>query len=197
MKKKTSVIIGISVGLLFIAFCIFELFTLGGFMIYDIEDWGPSNHIEEQFVGDFRPKLSFSGKSKQITIIPLVLRKITRRATNSIGIRRKDGSSYGYDRFEYVRFTKFEVHYESGHVQKLFGNDSSIREKRFIVSSESDDYSSLFKFNLDRMEKCAVVVEGYSKLIKGDKEEVFRLTKGYHIRKRKSVRTGRDRLGSV
>ena len=166
--------------------------------IYDLESWGPFG--KERVEGNFRPILSFGRKGKETTIIPFVLSKSTSWPTNTVGIRKADsGRDYGYDRFEYVRFTKFEIHYESGYVQKLLKDDLSFREKKFNVFSPKIgmDLTSLFRFHLDRVEKCRIVVEGYSKLIKGNKEEVFRLTKGYHIRKRKSVRTGRDRLGSV
>ena len=200
MKKKTSVIIGISFGVFFILFGVFEFFTFGGYWIYDLEDWGPSGHIEEQFEGSFRPILNFGGKSKQTTIIPLVLSKITRWPLNKIGIRKADiRPEYSYDLFEYVRFTKFEVHYESGHVQKLLKDDLSFRKKKFRVFSPKIgmDTTSLFKFDLDRIEKCTVIVEGYSKHIEDADEEFFKLTKGYHIRIYWDMRTGADRLGSV
>ena len=195
MINKILIWFGISFGLLFVLFLIFKILTWG-ISIYDLERWAPSGHIEEQFEGSFRPILNFSGKSKRTTIIPFVLSRTSSRPTNKIGIRKTPGGAYGYDynRFEYVRFTRFEVHYESGHVQKLLKNNLSFKEKKFKVFSpkSGSDTTSLFKFDLDRIEKCTIVVEGYSKLIEGDNEEFFRLTKGYHIRKYWDIRTGRQ-----
>ena len=163
--------------------------------IYDLESWGPFG--KERVEGNFRPILSFGRKGKETTIIPFVLSKSTSWPTNTVGIRKADsGRDYGYDRFEYVRFTRFAVHYESGRVQKLIKANAPIKERRFKVSS-GPYYELLFRFDLDLIEKCTVIVEGYSKLIEGDHEEFFRLTKGYHTTRTKSICTGRDRLGSV
>ncbi len=97
-----------------------------------------------------------------------------------------------------MSFTKFEVHYESGHIQKLLKDNPSIREERFKVYSPKTgmDTTSLLILDLDRIEECIVVVEGYSKLIEDDDEEFFRLREGYYIRKSKNIYTGRQRVGA-
>ena len=178
-----------------VSFVVFECVTWGGYWVYDIALWEPADGLEK-VEGSFTPMIKFGIDGKEITIIPLVLRKSSTRPANSIGVRRKDGSRYGYDRFEYVRFTRFEVHYESGGVQKLIKANAPIKERRFKVSS-GPYYELLFRFDLDLIEKCTVIVEGYSKLIEGDHEEFFRLTKGYRTTRTKSICTGRNRLGSV
>ena len=200
MKKKTVLRLLIGFGLFIILFIIFEYFTWGGFWIYDLERWESYGHSTKE-EGSFKPRLTFSGNSKQTTIIPLVLSKITSRPKDSIGIRKTDSNSpgYGYNLFEYVRFARFEVHYESGNVQKLLKDNSPIIKKIFKVFSPKIgmDLTSLFRFRLDRIEKCTVIIEGYAKLIEANEEEFFRSIQVWHIAKYKNIRTGRDRLASA
>ena len=191
MKKKRIVIIGISLGAFIVLFFIFEFITFGGFIIEDSEDWRPDARTE-QVTGDFKPQPDFDNEREYSTIIPMILRKITLRPRNTIAIYKTTSSyGYNYERFEYVRFTKFAAHYASGHVQefeKLLRDGSLISEKQFKVG-EGVRNDTLFFFYLDRMERCTVIIEGYSKLKISDKEEFFSYRMDWYIWKKRSVVT--------
>ena len=192
MKKKRVVIIGISLAAFIVLFFIFEFLTFGGFIIRDLEFWLPDTRTE-QVTGDFKPQLNFGDKREYSTIIPMILRKVELRPRNTIAIRKATSSyGYNYERFEYVRFTKFEARYESGYVQKfekLLRDGSDITKKRFKVGYEGARDESLFFFYLDRIERCTVIIEGYSKLKISDKEEFFSYSKDWYIYKKRSVET--------
>ena len=191
--KKKKLIIWVSIALFFI----FEYLTFGGIHISFSETWWPvGNSVHAE--GKFKPYIRFGSTSKRRTIIPIVLYIHTSKPTNTIEIKRSvNVYSYEYERFKYVRFTKFEVHYESGHVQILLEEDSPIRERKYNVIEGSITGDSLFLFELERIEKCTVVIEGYSKFIEGDKEEFFKFTKDWYIKKSRDIRTGGDRIASI
>lgn len=194
MKEKTLIRIGFATSVFFILFIIFEVFTFGrGIFILDYKRWMPVYNSKPNVVGSFKPDITIGRNMEYTTIIPLVLTKQTVRPTNRICVIKEDTTIFsGYDRFEYVRFTKFEVHYESGHVQILLKEDSPIREKKFKVSNVIDYI--LFCFELERIETCRVVVEGYSKFLIGSDEEFFRFARDWYIDKSIRIRSGR-RLG--
>lgn len=195
MEKKTLRRIVISFLIFLFLLIIFECFTLGGFYINDIKYWMEDSKTEH-VVGDFKPYIRFGERWKHITIVPLVFNVHSVKPTNTIFVKY---GRYDYERFEYVRFTKFEVRYHSGHVQKFILYDSYIRgrkyevlndgsdDKVFILNDEPDN--SLFWFKLDRSERFTVIIEGYSKLKISDDEKFFNYTKNYYIRKKRVIQT--------
>ena len=97
IKKSTLVIL-----CLLALFIIFQLFTIGGIRVSDIERWWSDNSTEK-FIGSFKPKVSFGITANKKTIIPLVWSIYTARPRDTISLA-KATSAYGYDyeRFEYV-----------------------------------------------------------------------------------------------
>ena len=146
--------------------------------------------------GDFKPYLGFSNsKRKHRTIIPFVLGTFTLKPSNTISVKKSKGG-YGYERFEYVRFTKFEAHFRSGHVQKFILAGSDIKKRKYeVLNGGSAD--SLFWFKLDRIERCTLIIGGYSKLKTSENEEFFSYTEDWYIRKKRYIRTGAEKLASV
>ena len=199
MKKKTLIWIAVLSLICLFLFLLFEFFTFGGFVIGDVEQWRPDTRTE-QVTGDFKPQLNFGDKREYSTIIPMILRKVSLRPTNSISVSKINNAyGYNYERFEYVRFTKFEAHYESGYVQKfekLRRDGSDIRGKKFEVL-EGGGKSSLFWFKLDRIERCTVIIEGYSKLKISDKEEFFSYSVDWYIYKKMSIETRGEWFSSI
>ena len=187
MKEKTLVWIGILFVIFLFLFILFEYFTVGGIWIKNIERWSPVAGTEK-VTGDFKPYLKFGNKGKRRTIIPMILRTFTLNPTNTISVKKAKGG-LGYERFAYVRFTKFEGHYHSGHVQKFILDDSYIRGRKYEVFN-GGSADSLFWFKLDRIERCTVIIEGYSKLKSSNNEESFSYTKDWYIRKKRFIDTG-------
>ena len=195
-KENRALWIAISFLIFLFLFTIFE-FSTGGIYFKDSENWEPNTETET-VVGDFKPSLSFHGKSKIKTIIPAVLGKLTIRSNNWVSVYLKWNYDGYNEKFEYVRFTKLKVHYHSNHIQDFLLENSFIKEKKFLITRsgslldirEIGNKRVFHGLKLNRIERCTIIVEGYSKLNNDEDEKFFSYTGDWYISKKKSMRTG-------
>ena len=197
MKREKK--IAISAASFIVSFILYVFLTGGGLCINYLAHWSLESPI--QFVGDFKPDLGFSRDARFRTIIPFVLHKFSFIPENRLSVSKTDGG-YESELFEYVRFTKLEVHYHSNNMQDFIFENFAFKERKFRVGKDGHlsvldraYHYKLFPLKLDRIEKCTVIIEGYSKLKNEGDEKFFSYTADWFIYEKSSIVTGWEKMG--
>ena len=196
MKREKK--IAISAASFIVSFILFEFLTGGGLWINHVALWFPDN---TQIVGDFKLYPIFIEDARNRTIIPFVLHKFSFIPRNTLSVKGTEGD-YEFERFEYVRFTKLEVHYRSNNMQDFIFENFAFKEMKFRVGKDGHlsvldraYHYKLFPLKLDRIEKCTVIIEGYSKLNNDGDEKFFSYTADWVIYEKSDIVTGWEKMG--
>ena len=131
--------------------------------------------------GSFVPMIDFisvkNQRNRHTTFLPFLLYYIPDTLEDLIKITTADTTtSRGYDRFAYVRFTNFRVHFASGREQIIISEGSGLSSRKFKVCNGSYascgmTYSDWVEASeLEEIGPLTVIVEGVATFTNGQDE---------------------------